>query len=79
MTSTLKRAIELANLRIGGGQVRIAEALGVSRQKLNDWAHGRVPIPRRYLVQLAELAGLDPEHTIAQHAVELYRLTRETA
>lgn len=47
-----------------GTNKALAEMLGVSPQRLNDWKHGHVPCPLHRQAQIAELAGVDAKEWV---------------
>ncbi len=56
MENGLFTAIEQA-----GGQQKVADLLGLSRQQVNAWAKGRERVPLRHVQRLEALAGIRRE------------------
>ena len=78
MPTTVRRLIEVAAESLGS-DVRLAERLGVSRQRVWEWKDGRRPIPMARVEHIAILAGVNPEHAIALVAVERHQLGKRIA
>jgi transcriptional regulator with XRE-family HTH domain len=78
MATTVRRLIEKAAKSLGS-DTRVAERLGVSRQRLWDWKSGLREMPMDRLEHLATLAGEKPEKAIALVAVERYHLGKRLA
>jgi len=78
MATTVRRLIEKAAQSMGS-DTRVAERLGVSRQRLSDWKTGFRDMPLERLEHLALLAGEQPERVIGLVAVERYRLGKRLA
>lgn len=78
MQTTVRRIIEMAAESVGS-DVRLAERIGVSRQRLYEWKDGRRPIPMARLEHVAIIAGINPENAIAVVAVERHRLGKRIA
>ena len=47
----------------------LSRLLGVSPQRINDWAHGHVGCPLKVQVRLCDVAGLD-DHETREHLRE---------
>lgn len=55
-----------------GNDSRLALALGVSRQNVNDWKKGRATCPVADQAIMAGLAGLDADAWLARATIESY-------
>lgn len=55
-----KRVAQLRKAK-GWTQVQLAEAIGVSRQQVQNWERGRKGTPTRRLMKLYEILGVTPE------------------
>lgn len=60
---TLQAAIDQAASTAGSNRA-LAEMLGVSPQRLNEWKHGHRPCPLHNQARIAELAGVDPKEWV---------------
>lgn len=59
----LNEVIQAAADRAGSSKA-LAEMLGVSPQRVNDWKHGHRPCPIHSQAQIAELAGIDAKEWV---------------
>lgn len=55
----LSQLIERASA-VTGSDYSLAKSLGVGRQQVSDWKHGRVACPVDIWASMAAIAGLDP-------------------
>lgn len=63
----IDRAAEIA-----GSDYKLAQALGVQRQVVSDWRHGRKTATPADQALMAHVAGLDPVQVLARATVEAY-------
>jgi DNA-binding transcriptional regulator YdaS (Cro superfamily) len=62
--------------KLCGSQNRLADELRVSSGRLSEWRTGKSACPDEKIVELAEIAGLDPEQT--WHRVRWEKLRKMT-
>lgn len=62
---------------IAGSDYKLAKNLGVTRQYLSDWRHGRKPVPIGEIVLMADIAGLKPDEWLAREIVSKHAGTEK--
>lgn len=70
----LQKLIDHAS-SIAGSDYRLAKSIGVSRQAISDWKHGRKPCPIETRAELAGIAGFDALGEVVEAMLEKHRGT----
>lgn len=65
----VEKLIALAAEKIGS-EYRVAQAIGATQQRLNDWKHHRAPCMPEDRLLLADAAGVDPLPEIREAMLE---------
>lgn len=63
---TPNELLDLARTAINGNDATLARRLNIGRQIISGWRKADRPIPDHQIVELAQLAKLDPAQTLAE-------------
>lgn len=70
----LDQLIDLAS-KAAGSDYKLAAELGVTRQNVSNWRHGKATCPAADVALMAELAGMDPEAWVSRAIMAQYEGT----
>lgn len=70
MSLSVKRLIELARLEEGSYK-KVAEKMEISNTRISEWKNGKFRPEAKTILQLAEIAGLNPAETLFEVMQEL--------
>jgi transcriptional regulator with XRE-family HTH domain len=67
---TANQLLDAARLALRCSDYALARELGISRSQVSEWRKGKLAMPDRTVIRLAEMAGLDAAAALVAHHLE---------